>query len=57
MKRRAAGRLVFRSVGASGEPYPAWLAEYRDRSGVYLIRERGRLVYIGESHAGRLLKP
>jgi hypothetical protein len=30
--------------------------ELHGRSGVYLIKEGGRLVYVGESHSGRLLK-
>lgn len=52
--------LVFRPVGASGEPYPTWVRELRGQSGVYFIRERSadgseaELVYIGQSQAGRL---
>jgi hypothetical protein len=51
--------LSYRSIGASGERYPAWVRALRGKSGVYLIRERQRdgsnpLVYIGESHTQRL---
>lgn len=49
-----AARLTYRSVGATGAPYPAWLRELSGRSGVYVIRQRGRIVYVGESHKGRL---
>lgn len=50
--------LSYRSIGASGR-YPDWVRALRGKSGVYLIRERQRdgsnpVVYIGESHAGRL---
>jgi hypothetical protein len=51
--------LRFRSIGGSGERYPDWVRALRGKSGVYLIRERQRdgsdpIVYIGESHTGRL---
>jgi excinuclease UvrABC nuclease subunit len=55
-----ARRLTFREVaGERGAPYPAWLRELRNASGVYLIRERsalttGAMLYIGESHTGKL---
>ena len=50
--------LSYRPIGASGR-YPDWVRALRGQSGVYLIRERQRdgsnpVVYIGESHAGRL---
>lgn len=50
--------LSYRPIGASGR-YPDWIRALRGKSGVYLIRERQRdgsnpVVYIGESHAGRL---
>jgi hypothetical protein len=50
--------LSYRPIGASGR-YPDWVRALRGKSGVYLIRERQRdgtnpVVYIGESHAGRL---
>jgi len=53
------GRLAFRQVGNRGEPYPAWVQDLRDRSGVYVIRERqpdgtSPIVYVGESHTDRL---
>jgi hypothetical protein len=50
--------LSYRPIGATGR-YPEWVRALRGKSGVYLIRERQRdgsnpVVYIGESHAGRL---
>jgi hypothetical protein len=47
-------RLVYRPVGDRGEPYPDWLRALRGESGVYVIRERGVVVYVGESHTGRI---
>jgi len=57
--RNRSRSLTYRPVGASGEPYPAWLRAIRGESGVYVIRERDRdgdpvIVYVGESSAGRL---
>lgn len=49
----AAGLTHFRSVGRSGK-YPPWVDRIRGRSGVYAIKHRGVLVYIGESHTDRL---
>ena len=51
--------LSYRPIGGTGERYPDWVRALRGKSGVYLIRERQRdgtnpVVYIGESHAGRL---
>ncbi len=51
--------LVYRPVGARGEPYPEWLRSIKGSSGVYVIRERDRdgdpvTVYVGESHSSRL---
>jgi hypothetical protein len=51
--------LAYRSVGNRGDPYPEWVRNLRGRSGVYVIRERDaddepRIVYVGESHTGRL---
>jgi len=53
------GRLTFRPVGASSEPYPDWVRDLRGRSGVYIIRERmydgsTPIVYVGSSSADRL---
>jgi hypothetical protein len=45
---------VYRPVGDRGEPYPDWLRALRGESGVYVIRERGVVVYVGESHTGRI---
>jgi hypothetical protein len=49
-----AGRLTYRPVGGEGKPYPEWLRGLDGKSGVYVIRQRGRVVYVGESHADRL---
>jgi len=43
----------------NGRALSPWVAELTDKSGVYLIREKGlfgSIVYIGESHTGRLKK-
>jgi hypothetical protein len=53
--------MTWRAVGSTGEPYPGWLRELTAASGVYAIRVRGLLggwtvVYVGESHKGRLRK-
>lgn len=54
----AGARLVYRSIGASGEPYPAWVRALRGKSGSYVIKAVGlfgsTIVYVGESHSGRL---
>jgi len=52
--------MNWRPIGSDG-PYPAWMAELANSSGVYAIRERGlfgggRVVYVGESHTGNLRK-
>lgn len=48
------------SLGAPGDPYPAWVRALRAESGVYVIREKGlfgsTVVYVGESHSGTLKK-
>jgi murein DD-endopeptidase MepM/ murein hydrolase activator NlpD len=48
------GSLVYRPVGARGEPYPDWVRALKGKSGVYVIRQGGETVYIGESHAAKL---
>jgi len=48
------GGLVYRSVGKRGEPYPEWVRRLKGKSGVYVIRQNGEPVYVGESHSGRL---
>jgi Peptidase family M23 len=47
--------LVYRAIGASGEPYPDWIRALKGKAGVYIIRETdsGEIVYVGSS-AGRL---
>ena len=46
--------LTYRPLGARGDPYPAWVRALRGKSGVYVIRERGEVVYVGESHTDKL---
>lgn len=46
--------MSWRSIGKSGDPWPAWLVALQGRSGVYAVREGRRVVYVGESHSGRL---
>lgn len=51
--------LCYRSLGRTGEAYPAWIRALRGKSGVYIIRERqsdgsNPVVYVGESHTSRL---
>jgi hypothetical protein len=50
--------LAYRPVGRKGERYPAWIRDLKGQSGVYVIRVREdgkpRVVYVGESHSGRL---
>ncbi len=45
----------YRPIGASGEAYPQWVRDLKDKSGVYVIREiaSGEIVYVGSS-VGRL---
>jgi hypothetical protein len=45
------GSLVYRRVGAPGEPYPKWLRALRDAAGVYIIRDREShdVLYVGSS--------
>lgn len=53
--RTARDRLVYRPVGAAGEPYPPWVRALKGKSGVYVIRDRasGEPLYVGQS-AGNL---
>jgi hypothetical protein len=41
----------YRRIGAAGEPYPDWVRDLKDRSGVYLIRDAdtAELLYVGSS--------
>lgn len=50
------GGLTFRPVGRRGEAYPEWVRALRGKSGVYVIRDRDshEILYVGESHSGRL---
>lgn len=49
---------AWRPVGSPGEPYPTWLRALTSQSGAYAIRDRRtkRVLYVGESHTGRLRK-
>lgn len=49
-------RLTFRTLGRKGEPWPSWVRDLASRSGVYLIKSKRsrRVVYVGESHTGKL---
>lgn len=50
-------RLRWHELGAAGAPYPTPIAALRGEvSGVYVIRSKrnGLIVYVGESHTGRL---
>jgi len=49
--------LDFKSV-KDGRSVAKWLKELKNKSGVYVIRERGwlgQVLYVGESHTGDLL--
>ena len=46
--------LTYRPVGARGEPYPEWVRSLKGESGVYVIRQGGEAVYVGQSSAGKL---
>ena len=48
------GAFNYRPVGRRGEPYPAWVRNLKGKSGVYVIRQAEEIVYVGESHSGRL---
>ena len=52
------GTLAYRPVGERGEPYPDWLRRFKGESGVYVIRDRatGEVLYVGESHTGRVFE-
>lgn len=43
--------LHYRPIGARGEPYPQWVRDLKDKSGVYLIRDADthELLYVGSS--------
>lgn len=40
--------MKYRPIGAAG-PYPSWVRDLAGRSGVYVIREGARCVYVGSS--------
>ena len=51
--------LRYRPIGGNGEPYPDWVRMLDGKSGVYILREiqddgTTEIVYVGESHTGRL---
>jgi len=39
----------FHELGPEGAPWPLWIRKQRGRCGVYAIKERGRIVYVGSS--------
>jgi excinuclease UvrABC nuclease subunit len=42
-------------VGDPGDRYPEWIAAVDGKSGIYVIKsKRGIVLYVGESHTGRL---
>ena len=47
--------LIYRPIGASGEPYPDWIRALKNKAGVYVIRDidSREIVYVGSS-AGTL---
>lgn len=49
------GGFTYRRIGASGEAYPQWVRDLKDKAGVYVIRdaESAEIVYVGSS-TGRL---
>jgi excinuclease UvrABC nuclease subunit len=49
--------MNFRPV-VEGRSYADWIGQYRDKSGVYLIRAKdgGEILYIGESHSDTLTR-
>lgn len=49
-------RLNFRAIGGkAGDRYPEWLLAVDGKSGVYVLKSKaGRILYVGESHTGRL---
>lgn len=48
------GALVYRTVGERRARYPEWVRALKGKSGVYVIREGGQVVYVGQSSAGKL---
>lgn len=57
-KPRAANKAsgstpTFRAIGSEGDPWPEWIRERTGDSGVYAIKEGGKIVYVGSSR-GRL---
>ena len=45
-------------LATEGDPhvYAGWIRDLRGRSGVYVLRSGSEVVYIGESHTGRLYR-
>ena len=41
--------LSWRALGSEGDPWPAWLREYKSACGVYAIRSGGTVLYVGSS--------
>jgi len=52
-------RAVWFRLGGNGEPYPDVVRDLEGASGAYVIRSAAagrRVLYVGESHTGRLRK-
>ena len=47
--------MNWHQLPTTGNDWPAWFPA-QGRSGVYMIRRAGSVVYVGESHTGRLRK-
>jgi len=48
----------YRNLALLKGRYPTWVSNLKGRSGVYVIRSKssGKILYVGESHTGRLRK-
>ena len=40
---------AYRELGSEGEAWPDWLRATRDACGVYVIKQAGKVVYVGSS--------
>lgn len=53
----AIGQSFWESCGFGACTWPEWVAKLDGKCGVYVIRStHGRVLYVGESHTGRLKK-
>lgn len=42
-------KLEWTWIGSDGDPWPEWLRGYKKMCGVYAIKQRGEVVYVGSS--------